>query len=152
MLVELPDNLAAYEQEAHIYAARQLAQAYARHDREGGNLTGAAYWSARLVSGGIGGNMWAHIPDPSATLADLWHKAAQLPPDSQEAAQARVEAKRYARNAGLSTGPAHVAHEAIPALRLIVEDYAYLLKQTGRNPEQSDVVRYARETLNKINP
>jgi hypothetical protein len=64
MLVELPDNLAAYEEDAHIYAARQLAQAYARHDREGGNPTGAAYWSARLVSGGIGGNMYAHIPQP----------------------------------------------------------------------------------------
>jgi len=152
MLIELPDNLAAYEEGAHIYAARQLAQTYARHDREGGNPTGAAYWSAKMTTGGIGDNMYAHIPDPSATLADLWHKAAQLAPDSPEAAKARVEAKRYAREAGLSTGPAHVAHEAVPALRLIVEDYAYLLKQTGRNPEQSDVVRYARETLNKINP
>jgi hypothetical protein len=76
MLVELPDNLAAYEQDAHIYAARQLAAAYAKQDAKQGNPTGAAYWSARLVSGGIGGNMWAHIPqtqpEPGETLTVVY--------------------------------------------------------------------------------
>jgi len=62
ILVEIPDNYAAYDCEAHAFAARTLAAKFAAEDAKRGDHAGAAYWSAKLRGWGIGGNAYAHTP------------------------------------------------------------------------------------------
>ena len=62
MLVEVPNDMMVGSEQAHIYAAGQLAAKFAKEDAKRGDLSGVAYWSSPRKVGGIGGNMYAHLP------------------------------------------------------------------------------------------
>lgn len=62
MLCEVDPHYMASEEEAHVIAARELADKFAAQDEKEGNRTGAEYWKNPFVSGCVGGYVFTHVP------------------------------------------------------------------------------------------